>query len=58
MAVDDSDRILEFVEKPENPPHMPGDETQSLASMGIYVFKTEYLIEAAARRRSFRNVRT
>ena len=45
MAVDDNDRILEFVEKPENPPHMPGDETQALASMGIYVFKTDYLIK-------------
>jgi glucose-1-phosphate adenylyltransferase len=45
MAVDESDRILEFVEKPENPPHMPGNESQSLASMGIYVFKTEFLIK-------------
>lgn len=45
MDVDDQDRILEFVEKPANPPHMPGDETQSLASMGIYVFRTEFLIE-------------
>lgn len=44
MAVDESDRILEFVEKPADPPSMPGDETQSLASMGIYVFKTELLI--------------
>ncbi len=45
MAVDESDRILEFVEKPADPPHMPGDETQSLASMGIYVFKTDFLIK-------------
>ena len=45
MAVDESDRILEFVEKPENPPHMPGDPVRSLASMGIYVFKTDFLIE-------------
>ncbi|SEW36502.1 glucose-1-phosphate adenylyltransferase [Aliiroseovarius sediminilitoris] len=45
MAVDESDRILEFVEKPADPPSMPGDETQSLASMGIYVFKTELLIK-------------
>lgn len=44
MAVDETDRILEFVEKPANPPHMPGDESQSLASMGIYVFNTEFLI--------------
>lgn len=45
MAVDESDRILEFVEKPSNPPAMPGNETQSLASMGIYVFKTDFLIK-------------
>lgn len=45
MAVDDTDRILEFVEKPADPPAMPNDDTQSLASMGIYVFKTEFLIK-------------
>lgn len=45
MAVDENDRILEFVEKPKDPPAMPGDDTQSLASMGIYVFKTDYLIK-------------
>ncbi|WP_323765519.1 glucose-1-phosphate adenylyltransferase [Marinovum sp.] len=43
MGVDESDKILEFVEKPENPPAMPGDESRSLASMGIYVFEAEYL---------------
>lgn len=45
MAVDDSDNILDFVEKPADPPAMPGDETKSLASMGIYVFEAEYLYE-------------
>ncbi len=45
MAVDEEDRILEFVEKPADPPQMPGDPEQSLASMGIYVFKTDFLIE-------------
>lgn len=45
MGVDDSDKILEFVEKPENPPAMPGDDTRALASMGIYVFEAEYLYE-------------
>jgi len=44
MAVDATDRILEFVEKPSDPPAMPGDETRALASMGIYVFNTEFLI--------------
>ncbi|WP_193142664.1 MULTISPECIES: glucose-1-phosphate adenylyltransferase [unclassified Meridianimarinicoccus] len=43
MAVDASDKILEFVEKPADPPAMPGDPTRALASMGIYVFETEFL---------------
>ena len=45
MAVDDSDKILEFVEKPAEPPTMPGDPTRSLASMGIYVFETDFLCD-------------
>ncbi len=43
MHVDDSDRILEFVEKPSNPPAMPGHPDLALASMGIYVFEAEFL---------------
>ena len=45
MKVDKDDRILEFMEKPENPPHMPGDPTRALASMGIYVFESKFLYE-------------
>lgn len=45
MKVGDNDRILEFVEKPADPPAMPGDPDRALASMGIYVFETEYLFE-------------
>ncbi|MEO1732651.1 MAG: glucose-1-phosphate adenylyltransferase [Pseudomonadota bacterium] len=43
MAVDETDKILEFVEKPADPPAMPGDPDKALASMGIYVFEAEYL---------------
>jgi len=43
MSIDDQDRIVEFSEKPENPKSMPGDDSQALASMGIYVFSTQYL---------------
>ena len=43
MKVDASDKILEFVEKPKYPPAMPGNPEMALASMGIYVFETEYL---------------
>ena len=46
MAVDNEGTITDFVEKPADPPHMPGDETKSLASMGIYVFDADYLYEA------------
>ncbi len=45
MKVDNNDRILDFVEKPADPPAMPGHPDQALASMGIYVFETAYLIE-------------
>jgi glucose-1-phosphate adenylyltransferase len=49
MAVDRDHRIIEFAEKPENPTPMPGSEDQSLASMGIYIFRTEVLIEELLR---------
>lgn len=45
MAVDETQRIVDFVEKPKDPPAMPGDPKRSLASMGIYVFRTDYLVE-------------
>lgn len=43
MKVDEQDNILDFVEKPADPPAMPGHPDMALASMGIYVFETEYL---------------
>ncbi|MEM0988333.1 MAG: glucose-1-phosphate adenylyltransferase [Pseudomonadota bacterium] len=45
MDVDANGRIIDFVEKPADPPAMPGKPDTSLASMGIYVFETERLIE-------------
>ena len=45
MAVDDARRITHFVEKPADPPAMPGRDGVSLASMGIYVFDAEYLYQ-------------
>ena len=44
MHVDASDRILAFVEKPKVPPPMPGRPDRALASMGVYVFDTGFLI--------------
>jgi len=45
MKVDASSRIIEFVEKPANPPAMPDDPDRALASMGIYVFDTKLLLD-------------
>ncbi len=45
MSIDADNRILDFAEKPANPqPVVPGGTT-ALASMGIYVFRTDALIE-------------
>ncbi len=49
MHVDGADRIVDFVEKPIDPPAMPDDPNRSLASMGIYVFETEFLIDQLRR---------
>ncbi len=43
MAVNGYDVITSFLEKPADPPGTPDDPTVSLASMGIYVFKWDFL---------------
>ncbi len=45
MRVDSHDLIQDFLEKPADPPAIPGSPELALASMGIYVFKTDFLIE-------------
>lgn len=45
MDVDDNRRVRAFVEKPENPPVMPGRTDTALASMGIYIFNAGFLFE-------------
>jgi glucose-1-phosphate adenylyltransferase len=45
MGVDEQRRICSFVEKPSNPPSMPGKPDIALASMGIYIFNTKFLFE-------------
>ncbi len=45
MRIDDNDRILEFVEKPKDPPSLPNRKNVAMASMGIYVFATDYLLD-------------
>jgi len=43
MAIDADRRVTAFVEKPADPPAMPGRPDAALASMGIYVFDAPYL---------------
>lgn len=49
MGVDENGVINAFVEKPADPPTIPGKPNQSLASMGIYVFRTKKLFEELKR---------
>ncbi len=49
MHIDDADVIKSFLEKPVDPPAMPGKPDKSLASMGIYVFNSEFLFEELRR---------
>ena len=49
MAVDGSDQIVDFIEKPADPPAMAGKPERSLASMGIYVFNTGFLFDMLER---------
>lgn len=45
MHIDEQSRILAFVEKPADPPAMPGKPDVALASMGIYIFETTFLCD-------------
>ena len=49
MHVNEKDEILDFVEKPANPPGIPDKPDFALASMGIYVFHTKFLAEVLKR---------
>ena len=49
MAIDATDRITSFLEKPNDPPGMPDNPDMALASMGIYVFETKFLIDQLKR---------
>jgi glucose-1-phosphate adenylyltransferase len=49
MATDEQRRITDFVEKPAEPPTIPGKPGRSLASMGIYIFNARYLYKELER---------
>ena len=49
MHVDEQQRVVAFVEKPKDPPAMPGRPDRALASMGVYVFNADFLYEQLIR---------
>jgi glucose-1-phosphate adenylyltransferase len=49
MHVDENNVIASFLEKPADPPAMPGKADTSLVSMGIYIFDSKFLFEELRR---------
>ncbi len=49
LQVDANSRIQNFLEKPADPPGLPGNPDYSLASMGVYLFKAEVLVAEVIR---------
>lgn len=49
IGVDSESRVTSFEEKPANPSPLPGSDNRALASMGNYVFNTEFLYEQLQR---------
>ncbi|TDF41503.1 glucose-1-phosphate adenylyltransferase [Alteromonadaceae bacterium M269] len=45
MTIDENFRVKRFDEKPKHPTPLPGDPSLTMASMGNYIFNTEFLIE-------------
>jgi len=45
MHVDERRWITDFLEKPKDPPAIPGKPDRALGSMGIYVFGADYLYQ-------------
>ena len=45
MTVDETGRVIEFNEKPQQPASIPGKKGICLASMGNYIFNTAFLYE-------------
>ena len=49
MTVDDNNRIIQFDEKPQQPNPLPGKPDKTLASMGNYIFNTDFLLDILER---------
>jgi glucose-1-phosphate adenylyltransferase len=46
IAIDETDRVTGFQEKPKNPSSIPGSPDLALASMGVYIFDMDVLVKA------------
>jgi glucose-1-phosphate adenylyltransferase len=46
IVVDENERVTGFQEKPKDPTSIPGSSEFALASMGVYIFDTEVLVQA------------
>jgi glucose-1-phosphate adenylyltransferase len=46
IVVDENERVTGFQEKPKDPTPIPGSSEFVLASMGVYIFDTEILVQA------------
>jgi glucose-1-phosphate adenylyltransferase len=49
LEVDERFRVMGFQEKPQSPKIIPGDNVHVLASMGIYIFKSQVLMDLLKR---------
>ena len=45
MSISEDNRVKKFTEKPVNPEPVPGNPDAAMASMGIYVFDRDFLID-------------
>jgi glucose-1-phosphate adenylyltransferase len=46
VTIDSTERVIDFQEKPADPVPVPGAADVALASMGIYIFKADVLVQA------------
>jgi len=49
MAVDETNRVVGFEEKKQDPKTIPGDPEHCLASMGVYVFTAKFMFDQLCR---------
>jgi glucose-1-phosphate adenylyltransferase len=49
LHASDDDVVTDFVEKPHDPPTLPNSPDRALASMGIYIFDTAFLLSELER---------